>query len=241
VRRGGLVDWRLRRCQSHEGASDTGISGAVLVCAEPEYGRRQPRSTALRRTVDVLHRFTYCPLSHLLRSIYGVAVCQLDPEPLKSIIVERWNRGHRYLVPEASDGSVWLLVAASALNDGNVVGDARRWTREPGRPFFIKRSNEAFEMPAPDSFVLPDGRGDRSPLRSRQAAEFHVPGPVHVEDAAAELHSRLNSLRQRRRQPMPLPMPRRVRGDANAGCSWKRPMPGIYKSQPRLSCCALDV
>ncbi len=43
-------------------------------------------------------------------------------------------------------------------NDGNVVGDARRRTREVGQQFFIKRSIEAFETPTPNSFVLPDGR-----------------------------------------------------------------------------------
>jgi hypothetical protein len=65
---------------------------------------------------------------------------------------------HHDLVLEATDGSLWLLVAASAINDGSLVGDARRWTRELRRQFFIKRSNEAFETPTPNSFVLPDGR-----------------------------------------------------------------------------------
>jgi hypothetical protein len=53
---------------------------------------------------------------------------------------------------------LWLLIAASGANDGIVVGYARRWTREHGRQLFIKRSNEAFETPTPNSFVLPDGR-----------------------------------------------------------------------------------
>lgn len=105
-----------------------------------------------------LHRLTDYPLSDLLHSFYGVAVCQLEPEPLKNTIIELLNRGHRHLVLEATDGSLWLLVAASGTNDGNVVGDARRWTRELGRQFFIKRSNEVFETPTPNSFVLPDGR-----------------------------------------------------------------------------------
>jgi hypothetical protein len=58
----------------------------------------------------------------------------------------------------ATDGSLWLLVAASGTSDGNVASDAGRWTRELGRQFYIKRSNEAFETPTPNSFVLPDGR-----------------------------------------------------------------------------------
>lgn len=44
------------------------------------------------------------------------------------------------------------------LNDGNVVGDARRWTPELGLQFFIRRSNEAFGTPTPNFFVVPDGR-----------------------------------------------------------------------------------
>ena len=105
-----------------------------------------------------LHRLTDYPLSDLLHSGYGLAVCQLDPEPLKNTICELLNRGHRHLVLEDVGGSLWLLIAASAFNDGNVVGDARRWTRELGRQFYIKRSNEAFETPTPNSFMLPYGR-----------------------------------------------------------------------------------
>jgi hypothetical protein len=40
-----------------------------------------------------LHRLTDYPLSDLLHGFYGVAVCQLDPEPLKSTIIELRNRG----------------------------------------------------------------------------------------------------------------------------------------------------
>jgi hypothetical protein len=105
-----------------------------------------------------LHRLTDYPLSDLLHSVIDVAVCQLDPEPLKATICELLSRGHRHLVLEAQDGSLWLPVAARAINDSNVVGDARRWTRELGRQFYIKRSNEAFETPTTNSFVLPDGR-----------------------------------------------------------------------------------
>lgn len=105
-----------------------------------------------------LQRLTDYPLSHLLHSFYGIAVCQLAPEPLKATICELWNRGHRHRVLEATDGSLCLLIAASAINDGNLVGDARRWTRELGRQFYIKRSNEAFETPTPNSFMLPDSR-----------------------------------------------------------------------------------
>ena len=61
-------------------------------------------------------------------------------------------------MPEATDGSLWLLVVSSATNDGKLVGDARRLTRELGRQSYIKRPNEAFETPTPNSFTLPDGR-----------------------------------------------------------------------------------
>lgn len=104
-----------------------------------------------------LHRLTDYPLSDLLHSAYGLAVCQLAPEPLKATNCELWNRGHRHLVLEAMDGSYWLL-AATAIHEGNLTGDARRWTKELGQQFFIKRSNEEFETPMPNSFTLPDGR-----------------------------------------------------------------------------------
>ena len=54
---------------------------------------------------------------------------------------------------EATDGSLWLLVATGITNDGNVVGDARRWARELVRQCYIKRSDEAFETPSPGSYI----------------------------------------------------------------------------------------
>lgn len=117
-----------------------------------------PAARSCVLAIMFLQRLTDYPVSDLLHSFYGIAVCQLDPEPLKATICELWNRGHRHLVLEAADGSLWLVVAASGTNDGNMVGDARRWTRELGKPFFIKRSNEEFPTPTPNSFTLPDGR-----------------------------------------------------------------------------------
>jgi hypothetical protein len=41
---------------------------------------------------------------------------------------------------------------------GNLVGDIRKWTREFGYEFLLKRSHKAMSTPRPNGFVLPDGR-----------------------------------------------------------------------------------
>jgi hypothetical protein len=104
-----------------------------------------------------LHRLQY-PLSNLLHSQDPVALLQLDPDPLKATICELYNRGLRHLVLEDQDGSLWLVATADVIRQGNLIGDARRWSRELGRPFYLKRSDEQWETPTPNSFVLPDGK-----------------------------------------------------------------------------------
>ena len=104
-----------------------------------------------------LKRLTDYPLANLLHSSDGVALCKLEPEPLKDLIIELGNRGHQHLVLDATDGTLWLLVASDSIREGNLVGDARRWGREQGHQFFIKRTREEFETPTEDSIVLPGG------------------------------------------------------------------------------------
>jgi hypothetical protein len=58
-----------------------------------------------------LKRLPDYPLANLLHSDNGVAICQLEAEPLKDAIIELWNAGRRHLVLEAADGS--LLASCS--------------------------------------------------------------------------------------------------------------------------------
>ncbi|HTP32766.1 MAG TPA: hypothetical protein VMJ75_11360 [Candidatus Acidoferrales bacterium] len=77
---------------------------------------------------------------------------------MKNTITELWNRGLHHLVLEDSDCRYWLVAAASAVHEGNLIGDGRRWNREIGTPVFIKRNRDQWETPTPNSFVLPNGR-----------------------------------------------------------------------------------
>lgn len=111
----------------------------------------QWKKNAARHTATFLQRLADYPLSDLLHSGYGVVVCQLDPEPLKSI--ELLNR---HLVLEATDGSLGFLSPP--------VGPmTATWWVMPGDGHESLGGNSISNGPTkrsrlPTSFMLPDGR-----------------------------------------------------------------------------------
>jgi hypothetical protein len=50
------------------------------------------------------------------------------------------------------------MFAASAVHEGNLIGDVRRWTKEFSYQFNVKLPYQEWPTPTPDVFVLPDGR-----------------------------------------------------------------------------------
>jgi hypothetical protein len=97
-------------------------------------------------------------LPNLLHSGDAVAICQLEGDKLKDMILTVRDQGWGLVVVEAVSGDHFLVCAASAVHEGNLVGDIRRWSREYGYNFFLKPSDQEFAMPRPNVFILPDGR-----------------------------------------------------------------------------------
>jgi hypothetical protein len=105
----------------------------------------------------ILQRLEYS-LENLLHSEDAVAICQLEGDKLKNMILDVRDRGWGLIVVEATSGEHFLIFAASAVHQGNLVGDVRRWTRQLGYQFFVKLSAQEFETPRPNVFMLPDHR-----------------------------------------------------------------------------------
>jgi hypothetical protein len=105
----------------------------------------------------ILQRLEYI-VENLLHSDDAVAICQLEGEKLKDLIFDVLESGWGFVVVAATSGEHFLIFAASAFHQGNLVGDVRRWTRQLGYQFFVKLSDQKFPTPRPNVFLLPDGR-----------------------------------------------------------------------------------
>jgi hypothetical protein len=112
---------------------------------------------AVRRTAMILQPVEY-NVANLLHSSDAVAAVQLDGEELKDMILAVREQDWGAVVVEAASGEHWLMFAARSVQQGNFVGDVRKWSRELGCQFFLKLSNEEWSTPSPNVFVLPDGR-----------------------------------------------------------------------------------
>ena len=67
----------------------------------------------------LFQRLPAYPLSNLLHSDDGVAICQLDPDVFRNLICDMWGR-YSHLVIEDSDGHYWPVLAADAIREGNL-------------------------------------------------------------------------------------------------------------------------
>lgn len=105
----------------------------------------------------ILQPFDY-NVANLLHSTDAVAICQLEGEKLKDMILDVREQDWGLVVVETTSKNHFIIFAASAVHEGNLVGDVRRWGRELGYEFFLKRSSEELSTPRPNIFVLPDGR-----------------------------------------------------------------------------------
>ena len=97
-------------------------------------------------------------VANLLHSEDAVAVCQLEGEKLKNMLLDVRDRGWGLIVVEALSGEHFLIFPASPVHEGNLLGDVRTWTRQLGYQFFVKLSGEEWTTPERNVFALPDGR-----------------------------------------------------------------------------------
>jgi hypothetical protein len=116
------------------------------------------RNTILKHQRLVIFQRLDYDMPSLLRSGETVAICHLEGEKLKDMILTVRERGWGLLVIETPSDEHWLIIAAAPPHEGNLVGDIRKWTQQYGYEFFIKHSGEFISPAREYAFVLPDGR-----------------------------------------------------------------------------------
>jgi hypothetical protein len=94
---------------------------------------------------------------NLLDSDKTVAICHAEGERLKSIVLLVRGAGYGVVVVEGASGDHFVFAFADASHEGNLIGDVRRWSREHGYQFFLKRSKERMSALKEDILMLPDG------------------------------------------------------------------------------------
>ena len=93
----------------------------------------------------------------LFASDHAVAICQTHGEPLKHLILLVREAGWGVVVVETVAGEAYLMATAARIHEGNLRGDTRKWSREQGYHFSLKRSGEQISELQEDVFPLPDG------------------------------------------------------------------------------------
>jgi len=96
-------------------------------------------------------------LANVLNSDAAVAICQAGGEDLKNLILLALDAAG-VMVAETVTGDSYAIVTASKLHEGNLVGNVRKWTRQHGYEFFLKRTHERILTIRPNVFVFPNGR-----------------------------------------------------------------------------------
>ena len=141
----------------HIGLGENGIAKTTC-CACVTVGTKPLSAGDRPINIAVILQPLECTFEDLLNSDSAVAICQLAGRNLTDMHLTVTKRGWGSVVVETTDSQQFLIVDASAVHEGNLVGDVRRWTRQYGYQFFVKRAGERFSTPRSNVFGLPDGR-----------------------------------------------------------------------------------
>jgi hypothetical protein len=66
--------------------------------------------------------------------------------------------GYGVVVVQTVSGDHYVVAIANATQEGNLVGDIRRWSRGHGYQFLVKRADERISAPKESVLMLPNGR-----------------------------------------------------------------------------------
>jgi hypothetical protein len=97
-------------------------------------------------------------ITNLLNSDKSVAICEAEGERLKHLILLVRDGGYGVVVVQTVSGDHYVVATANRNHEGNLAGDTRRWNRECGYHFSLKRADERISASDPNIVVLPDGR-----------------------------------------------------------------------------------
>lgn len=107
---------------------------------------------------SVILQATEFSIATLFASDHAVAICSTEGERLKNLILLVREADWGVVVVQTVAGETYLIARAASVHQGNLVGDIRKWDRDEGYQFVLKRSHEQLSGPRENVFVLPDGR-----------------------------------------------------------------------------------
>ena len=105
----------------------------------------------------LLQTFDY-DVAKLLRSDAVVAVCRAEGDRLKRLVLLVQQARYGVVVVETADDDYLVIAIAGRRQQVKLANDIRKWSRDPGYQFVLKRSYERFFMPEPNVIAFPDGR-----------------------------------------------------------------------------------
>jgi hypothetical protein len=94
----------------------------------------------------------------LFDSDKAVALCQSESESLTSLISLVRHAGYTVIVVESDSEDHFVIAATNSTHEDKLIADTRRWTKEHGYRFWMKRADERISAPGENDFSLPDGR-----------------------------------------------------------------------------------
>jgi hypothetical protein len=94
----------------------------------------------------------------LFNSDNAVAICQSESEPLTNLISMVRHARYGVIVVESDSEDHFVFATTDSTHEGTLIGDTRKWTKEHGYRFWIKRPDERISAPGENDFSLPDGR-----------------------------------------------------------------------------------
>jgi hypothetical protein len=97
-------------------------------------------------------------IANVLDSDYAVAICETEGAQLKKLASLVCEAGWGLIVVETASEDHFVIARADGIDESNLAGDTRRWSREYGYRFLLKRSCERISIPRENVFVVAGNR-----------------------------------------------------------------------------------
>ncbi len=105
----------------------------------------------------ILTRLDY-DVPNLLNSDAAVAISRVEGAGLKRLVFLVREAGYGVIVVETASGDHYVIARAVRRHEGTLVGSTRKWSREHGYQFLLKRADERISALGENILALHDGR-----------------------------------------------------------------------------------
>ncbi len=118
---------------------------------------RKANSSYLLRRRMILTHIEY-DIANLLDSDDAIAICEIEGDGLKNLAFLVAEAGWGLILAETPTEEHFVFARADGTHESNLFSDTRRWGREYGFQFFLKRSRERISTPHANVFMVNDGK-----------------------------------------------------------------------------------